>query len=137
MEIRKNLGRNRAAIALLPLVALLGCTVDSYLTDPSAVRCDGKRTKAALGEAGMATFIVRGEAEGNVASVQILREADTVKVRVDGDVTGPPQQLDADGFTKAINIVDGAELTAFAAGGAWVIDVREDSVVIQGSCDGM
>jgi len=38
---------------------LTGCTVDSYLTDTSAVECDGKRTKTDLPDDGHATFIVR------------------------------------------------------------------------------
>ncbi len=130
--------KNRDALLAVTLsaTALVGCSIDSYLTDASDVQCDGKRTKADLKVNGMATFIVRGEDESN-ATVQVRRSEEGVSVGVTGDVTGPPQQLEDNGFTKPTPLVDGAELSAFGAGGAWVIDVREDSVVIQGSCDGM
>lgn len=85
----------------------------------------------------MTTFIIHGSEEGDVATVQVRRDERGASVAVSGDVTGPPQQLEADGFTPPTPVVDGAELSAFGAGGAWVIDVREDRVVIQGTCEGM
>ena len=45
--------------------------------------------------------------------------------------------LEGDGYTKSTPLVDGAELSTFGAGGAWVIDARENSVVIQGTCEGL
>ncbi len=129
--------RNILAIAALSATALVGCSVDSYLTDPSNVQCDGKRTKTELEGDGMATFVVHGKEDGDVATVSVRRNDDRVSVSVSGDVTGPPQQLEEDGYTAPTPIVDGAELSAFGAGGAWIIDARNDSVVIQGSCDGM
>lgn len=137
MERLTSRRRNVLAIAALSATALVGCSVDSYLTDPSNVHCDGKRTMADLKGNGMATFIVHGKQEGDVATVKVRRNDNEVSVNVGGDVTGPPQQLEADGFTAPTPIVDGAELSAFGAGGAWVIDARKDSVVIQGTCDGM
>lgn len=125
------------AVATLSAVALAGCSVDSYLTDPSNVHCDDKRTKSDLEGNGIATFIVHGKQEGDIATVKVRRNEEGASVAVTGDVTGPPQQLEEDGFTRPAPIVDGAELSAFGAGGAWIIDVREDSVVIQGSCEGM
>jgi hypothetical protein len=100
------------------------------------VQCDGTRTEVDLSGNGMATFIVHGKHKGDVATVQVRRSEKDASVRVSGDVTGPPQQLEADGFTAPTPIVKGAELSAFGAGGDWIIDVRRDSVVIQGSCDG-
>lgn len=137
MEIYTPRRRNVLAIAALSAVALVGCSVDSYLTDPSNVQCDGKRTKTDLEGDGMATFVVHGKEDGDVATVSVRRNDDKVSVGVSGDVTGPPQQLEEDGYTAPTPIVDGAELSAFGAGGAWIIDARNDSVVIQGSCDGM
>lgn len=137
MEILTPKRRNVLAIAALSAAALTGCSVDSYLTDASNVHCDGKRTKTDLEGNGMATFVVHGKQEGDVATVKVRRNNEGVSVGVAGDVTGPPQQLEDDGYTAPTPIVDGAELSAFGAGGAWVIDVRNDSVVIQGSCDGM
>ena len=129
--------RNSVLAIALSLSALSGCSVDSYLNDPSNVQCDEKRTIADLPNNGMATFIVHGKQEGDVATIRIRRTAKLASVAVSGDVTGPPQQLEPDGFTKPTPIVDGAELSAFGAGGAWVIDARKDSVVIQGTCQGM
>ncbi len=121
----------------LSAVALTGCSRDSYLTDPSNVQCDSKPTKVDLAVNGMTTFIVHGKQESDVATVKVRRSKEGANVGVSGDVTGPPQQLEADGFTAATPVADGAELSTFGAGGAWVIDVRQDSVVIQGTCDGM
>lgn len=137
MEILTSRRRNVLAIFALSTIALAGCSIDSYLTDPSNVQCDGKRTRTDLEGNGMATFIVHGKEDGDVATVSVRRNNDSVSVSVSGDVTGPPQQLEADRYTAPIPIVDGAELSAFGASGAWVIDVRNDSVVIQGTCDGM
>jgi hypothetical protein len=129
--------RNVLLATALSAAALVGCSVDSYLADASDVQCDGKRTKVDLEGNDMATFIVHGVDDGSVATVQVRRNEEGVSMGVTGDVTGPPQQLENDGFTAPTPIVEAAELSAFGAGGAWVIDVREDSVVIQGSCDGM
>ena len=137
MEKITNKRRNVLLATALSATALVGCSIDSYLTDASDVQCDGKRTKVELEENGRATFIVHGDKDGSVATVQVRRNEEGVSVGVTGDVTGPPQQLEADGFTAPTPVVDGAELSAFGAGGAWVIDASEDSVVIQGSCDGM
>lgn len=137
MEILKPRRRNALAIFALSSVALAGCSIDIYSTDPSDVQCDGRRTKTDLEGNGMATFIVHGTEEDDIATVSVRRDEDMVSVSVSGDVTGPPQQLEEDGYTTPIPIVDGAELSAFGAGGAWVIDARDDIIVIQGSCNGM
>lgn len=126
---------NTLLASALSITALLGCSIDSYLTDASDVQCDGKRTLAELEGDGMATFIVHGKDDA-VATVQVRRNAAMVSVGVVGDITGPPQRLNEDGFTIPAPIVEGAELSAFAAGAAWVIDARKDSIVIQGSCRG-
>ena len=110
--------------------------IDSYLTDPSNVQCNGQRTETDLVNGGMATFIVHGKQKGAIATVQVRRVNNEVSVRTGGDVTGPPQQVQPDGFTPPTPVVSGAELSAFAAGGAWVIDARDNTVVIQGSCTG-
>jgi len=74
----------------------------------------------------------------DISTITVRRESNEVSVKVEGDVTGPPQILELDGFTSPTPIVEGAELSTFGAGGAWVIDAREDnSVVIQGNCDGL
>ena len=137
MERFTNRKRNALLATALSAVALTSCSIDSYLTDPSNVQCDGKRTEVDLSGNGMATFIVHGKQKDEVATVRVRRNGNEASVGVTGDVTGPPQQLEADGFTKPTPIVNGPELSAFGAGGAWVIDVRKDMVVIQGSCDGM
>jgi hypothetical protein len=131
--------RNVLAATALSAVALGGCSIniDSYLTDPSNVQCDGRRTEADLSGDGLATFIVHGKDNDAVATVKVRRSGSDASVNVSGDITGPAQQLEADGFTAPTPIVDGSELSAFGAGGAWVIDVRKDTVVIQGDCDGM
>jgi hypothetical protein len=85
----------------------------------------------------MAIFVVHGEEKGDGATVKVRRTDEGASVFVTGDVTGIPQQLEADGYTNPTPIVDGPELSAFGAGGAWIIDVRESSVVIQGTCDGI
>ena len=137
MEKLPTRKRNLAAISAVTVFALTGCSIESYLTNPANVQCDGRRTEVTLAASGLATFIVHGKQKGEVATVQVRRNDNEASVRVTGDVTGPPQQLEADGFTRPTPIVNGSELSAFGAGGAWVIDVREDSVVIQGTCDGM
>lgn len=137
MEKLHNKRRNIFAVAALTAVALAGCSVDSYLTDPSNVHCDGNRTEVDLASNGIATFIVHGKHKGDVATVRVRRNQEGASVNVTGDVTGPPQQLEHDGYTAPTPVVNGPELTAFGAGGAWVIDVRKNSAVIQGTCDGM
>lgn len=137
MEKRTRVRRNPMIGAVLSLAAITGCTIDSYHTDPSNVQCDGKRTKVDLAAEGMATFIVHGEQEDSVATVKVRRNPYGASVQVTGDVSGPPQQLEEDGYTAPVPVIDGSEISTFGAGGAWVIDVREDSVVIQGTCEGM
>jgi hypothetical protein len=137
MEILSNKRRNSIVAVALSASALAGCSIDSYLTDSSNVQCDEKRTEVNLSSNGIATFIVHGKHKGDVATVKVRRDDNDASVNVSGDITGPPQQLKADGFTKPTPVVNGAELSAFGAGGAWVIDVRKDTVVIQGTCDGM
>lgn len=129
--------RNFAAIAALTATALVGCSIESYSNDTSNVQCDGKRTISPLNSNGMATFIVHGQKDNDVAIIRVRRTDEGVSVGVSGDVTGPPQRLEADGFTTPTPIVEGSELGTFGAGGAWIIDARPDGVVIQGSCNGM
>lgn len=132
--------RFRRCSALLAIAlsttALPGCSisVDSYLTDASNVRCDGRRTEVDLARRGMATFIVHGKLQTDVATVKVRRNEAGASVAVSGDVTGPTQQLTGDRFTSPTPVVDGPELSAFAAGAAWAIDVREATVVINGTC---
>ena len=136
MEIISYRKSTALAAAALSALALSGC--DSYLLDTSDVQCDGKRTMQDLEGNGMATFIVHGKNKGDVATVKVRRNDEGASVMTTGNIAGtPPQVLGEDGFTKPLPIVEGSELSAFGAGGAWVIDVRNDSVVIQGSCDGM
>ena len=138
MEILSYRKSTALAAAALSTLAMAGCTIDSYLTDASNVTCDGKRTKADLEGDGIATFVVHGKENGEVATVKVRRSQGAASVQSSGDVAGAPSQiLDEDGFTKPLPITEGAELSTFGAGGAWVIDVREDSVVIQGTCEGM
>lgn len=137
MEILHARTRNTLAIATLSATALAGCSIDSYLTDPSNIHCDSRRTISELSGDSVATFVVHGREKGDVATIKVRRTAQGASVNVSGDITGPPQQLEKDGYTAAVAVVDGPELSAFGAGGAWVIDVRQNSVVIQGSCDGM
>ncbi|MBC7764153.1 hypothetical protein H7Y29_00390 [Microbacteriaceae bacterium] len=131
--------RTRSLITanLLAVSAFSACSIDSYLRDPSNVQCDGKRTMSDLSGNGNAIFIVHGKDKSDVATITVKRDDGEVSVKVTGEVTGPPQQLERDGFTTATPILDGAELGTFGGGGAWVIDAREDSIVIQGTCDGM
>lgn len=135
LSYRKSVATTSAALAF---TALNSCSfeIDSYLTDPSNVQCDDKRTKSDLEGDGTSSFIVHGDKD-KIATVTVRRKDDAVSVAVTGDVTGPPQDLESDGYTEPTPIVEGSELTAFGAGGAWVIDVRKDSVVIQGTCEGM
>lgn len=137
--MRPNTLRSRNALAAttLTVLALGGCSIDSYLSDASDVQCDGRRTMSNLEGDGTATFIVHGTEKEDVATITVRRMNDEVSVAVTGKATGPPQQLEPDGFTAPTPIVDGAELSAFGAGGAWIIDARKDSVVIQGSCTGL
>lgn len=134
LRYRKSTSLVAAAVSTL---ALSSCSVDSYHTDASAVHCDGERTKAELEDDGVATFIVHGEKD-RIATVTVRREDDFASVKVEGDIEGrPPQEIAADGFSEPVEIVSGSELSTFGGGGAWLIDVRKDSVVIQGNCDGM
>ncbi len=137
MEILSHKKRDSLLVFALSAIAFSGCSIDSYLTNSADVQCDGKRTVADLSNNGLATFIVHGKQKGDLATIKVRRSEEGASVGVSGDVTDPPQQLEADGFTKPIPVVDGAELSTFGAGGAWVIDVRKDSVVILGACDGM
>jgi hypothetical protein len=119
--------RNALLATTLSAVALAGCTIDSYLTDPSNVQCDGKRTKVELEGSGMTTFVVHGDKESDVATVQVRRTKEIASVAVSEGAQGEE-------FTDPTPVVEGPELNASAAGVSWVIDVRDDSVVIQGSC---
>lgn len=132
--------RTAAVAAALSTTALAGCTVniESYLTDASDVQCDGKRTKADLPEGGTTVFIVHGSEAGRIATVHIKRDLQGASVKVEGDTEDAPETVLApDGYTEPVPVTEGTELSAFGAGGAWVIDVRESDVVIQGSCGGL
>jgi hypothetical protein len=139
MEIFTHRSRNATAAAALSAALLTACSfsVDSYLTDASNVQCDGRRTEVDLSDDGMATFIVHG-LHKRIATVKVRRSQGNASVAVSGDVAGSPPQLSAqaDGFTTPVPVVNGAELSAYAAGGSWAIDVSQANVVIQGSCDG-
>ena len=139
MKERISTRRNSLLAYTLSATALVGCslTIDSYLTDPSDVQCDGGRTRVDVKGYGMATFIVHGEKDDSVATLQVRHNQDGASVSVSGDVSGPPQQFEPDGFTTPTPVVTGPELSAFGAGGAWIIDVSPDSVTVQGSCDGL
>ncbi len=137
MEIIMPWRRNILTITALSATALTGCSVGGYLTNPSNVHCDNKRTVADLKGDGVATFTVHGKERDDVATIRVRRTNAEVSVGVSGDVTGPPQQLEADGFTAPAPIVDGPESAVFGAGGVWVVDARSDSVVVWGTCDGM
>ena len=130
--------RTAAVAATLSAAALTGCTIDSYLTDASDVQCDGKRTKADLPEGGTTVFIVHGSEAGRIATMHIKRDQQGASVKVEGDSEGALEvALAPDGYTEPVPVTEGTELSAFGAGGAWVIDVRETDVVIQGSCGGL
>lgn len=107
-------------------LALPGCrvSIDSYLTDASGVQCDGRRTITDLRVGGVALFVVHGIDRGEEATVEVSRADTTVSVAVDDKPAGLPRPY----------VADGAELHVNAADGTWLIDVREDTVVIQGSC---
>lgn len=135
MEMYKK--RSFIAANLLAVSALSSCTIDSYLTDASDVQCDGRRTLSDLKEDGQAVFVVHGENKDDIATITVRREDDQIRVGVSGDITGPPQQLESDGFTHPLPIAEGPELSTFGAGGVWLIDARKGDVVIQGSCNGM
>jgi hypothetical protein len=126
-----------ASLLAAPALAACSVEIDSYHNDTLNVTCDEGRTKSDLEGDGLATFIAHGAKDQDPATITVRRENDEVSVKTEGNVTGPPQTLEEDGYTKPTPIVDGSELSTFGAGGAWVIDVREDSVVIQGSCEGM
>src|SRR5579872_1384593 len=131
--------RKPAAIlaAALTATALSGCTVESYLTDNSNVQCDGNQTEAPLNGNGNVAFIVHGENKKDVATVNVRRDSRGVSLNVTGSVTGPPQQLEPDGYTKPVPIESTTQLSAFGADGAWIINVSKTDVIIQGSCQGM
>lgn len=131
--------RSVIAANLLALSALNACSggIDSYHTDPSDVHCDDGRTKVDLIGDGSTKFIVHGEKDTGPAVITIRRRDNQVSVKSEGNVTGPPQTVDAHGYTPPAPIEEGAELAAFGANAAWIIDVQEESVVIQGSCEGM
>jgi hypothetical protein len=129
--------KSRAVVAGFSLFLLVGCGVDSYLTDPSNVQCNGDRTQVNLAANGLAAFIVHGKHRGEVATIQVRRTEAGASTSVSGDVTGPPQKLESDGFTKPVPVGGGADLSAYAASGAWIIDVSKNTAVIQGSCVGM
>lgn len=127
-----------ASLLAAPALALVGCSVevDSYHTDSSDVRCDDGRTKSELRGDGLATFVVHGSGNEDPAVITVRRENDLVSVKVEGNVTGPVQELAMDGFTEPTPLVDGAELGTFGSGAAWVVDARPDSVTIEGTCEG-
>ena len=142
MEIlRRKSEANRLRSNRIPLVfaaTLLagGCTIDSYLNDPTDVQCDGRRTLSELSGDGVATFIVHGKGKNN-GVITVRKEDGAVSLHADGIMSGPAAELDEDGYTIPVALRNGPELSAFVAGGAWIIDVRNKSVVIQGSCDGI
>lgn len=137
MEILNNKRRNALTAVTLSALALAGCSGDKSLTDPSDVHCDNNRTQVSFEDQGITSFTVHGAEDDTVAVIEVRRQSNTVSTRVTGDVTGPPQQLEVDGFTKPTSIVDGPELSVFGVGGAWILDASQDSLSIQGSCDGL
>lgn len=133
---RQDLERlNSYLVGAISALALSSCSEGGYNTDPSSVQCDVKRTIADLPEDGMTTFVVHGNERGEVGIVQVRRSDESVSVATESEIAGPPQQLELDGFTEPVPIEEGPELSAFAAGVAWVIDARRDTVVIHGTCN--
>lgn len=126
-----------SVIALGGAVALGGCSIDSYSNDAADVQCDGKRTMADLTAGGTTAFIVHGDDEGEVATLRLRRDETHASVAIAGQLADPLERLDEDGFNPPVSIVEGPELDVLAAGGAWIIDIRDRSAVIEGSCDGL
>ena len=121
-----------ATLALL----VAGCTIDSYNNDTTNVRCDEGRTKTELVKNGFASFFVHDQ-KYSEAVVKVRRNEQGVSVAVEGDITGPPQEFEEDGFTKPIPFADPTSLNVFAANGNWIINVTDNSAVISGTCQGI
>lgn len=127
--------RKRGAALLLGSALLSGCVIDSYLTDASAVECDGKRTKADFDEGvESVSFIIHPPEEKH--KVTVAREDDQYYVSVE-----PLGEISDDSFkTTDMPLKNGPnnpDFSFLAGKGAWMVDVRPDepSVVISGNCD--
>jgi hypothetical protein len=120
----------------LSTVALTGCNINDLEATPE-VQCDGKEVTADFSNQDRATFVVHGKNRGDVAAVQVLKSSAGVSVAVEGTIIEPPHELEMDDFTEPVPLMEGSEVSTFAAGEVWVIDAREDTVVVQGTCDGM
>lgn len=129
------------AAAAMGTALLEGCTIGIDTTSTETVHCDGTRTIAKLDNGDETAFTVQGKAKEDIATIYVKRFDDLVAVKVSGDVTGPLQELDTDGYTEPIDAPtdksDDTHLNAFGAGGAWFLDVGQDTVAIEGTCFGL
>lgn len=115
---------------------LSGCTIDSYLTDPNGVQCDGKRTMAELGkDLGQISFFAHEEGTDTV-KVTVTREGENKYA-----FSAEPAVIDPKDAVHVVGDVvqDGSANPdfSFAHGDAiWGVDVRPDeaSAVISGNC---
>lgn len=151
MEMEKFPKRriNKYIAAAMSAIALTSCASGGesaeppvYLNDPTNVRCDGLETRTFMPVDGTSMFIVHGDQDqpsypADITVVKVRREDGMASVGVVGNVTGPPQVLEANGMTTPTEVIDGPELVTFGAKGVWTIDVSRDDVIISGSCDGL
>lgn len=120
------------AVALgVGLLLVESCTIDSYLTDTTAVQCDGKRTMGEFNDqASRVEFLVHQKHEPSL-SVMVTEESPaqydfSVKPSTDVQQAG---RLTVDGSAST-------DMSFTYHGGTWSIDVRpkDQTVVISGNC---
>jgi hypothetical protein len=136
MEKYKIPALKPVVVIALAFTALTSC--DNNLTDSSDVRCDGIPVEADLENGKKVTFIVKGD-NGYSAEIQLLPDNQNVIVGVSDDEESPPVEPEnyvfRDSFMPISIDEKNIEMSTYAAGGLWNIDIENDKVAVYGYCD--
>lgn len=124
-----------AASAAIGMLALGGCTIDSYLNDSNNVQCDGLRTKEHFSDGlRRVSFLIHQENDV-VSKINVYREGDFYDID-----TVPLKNVNSDEITLLSDSDNSGksnpDFTISIGKAIWSVDVRmyEPAVVIQGNC---
>lgn len=138
MELLKEYPLSKRNTSLLAASALCisGCTLDSYLSDANAVKCDGKRTKVEFSDkVDKISFAAHGNA-GTLAISVSRTAAGTYEFQTQSMANGTPETI----HTARVFSENGSADPDYMVNhgdAIWSVDVRDDesSAVISGYCE--
>lgn len=132
----EGLGHVRPTLlAASAILTMTGCSIDSYSNDTANVRCEDNRYGDELIDGGRAIFQVEYPGQSGPASITIDRKGTEVTITsaVGAQQSGDVGLGDAT-YGETFKIVEGPETTVILEDSQWLVNVREDDVVVSGSC---